>query len=132
MWNCEFAQHELVTFGGRGKYEEPKVAWTRSAGLTSILFLGSDRLGSPYKNDMFVGDVHNGRIYHFKLNNERDDLLLPKSLEDKIIQDPVSVGADDIVFGDGFSGITDLTVGPDGYLYIVSIGQGKVYRILPK
>jgi hypothetical protein len=81
---------------------------------------------------MFVGDVHNGRIYHFKLNNERDDLLLPKSLEDKIIQDPVSVGADDIVFGDGFSGITDLTVGPNGYLYIVSIGQGKVYRILPK
>ena len=127
-----FDSHELVTFGGRGKYEEPKVAWTRSTGLTSILFLGSDKLGSQYKNDMFVGDVHNGRIYHFKLNNERNDILLPKSLTDRLIQNPVGVGADDIVFGDGFSGITDLTVGPDGYLYIVSIGQGKVYRILPK
>jgi aldose sugar dehydrogenase len=127
-----FDSHELVTFGGRGKYEEPKVAWASSTGLTSILFLGSDKLGSQYKNDMFVGDVHNGRIYHFKLNNERNDLSLPNSLANRFIQNPVSGGADDIIFGDGFSGITDLTVGPDGYLYIVSIGQGKVYRILPK
>jgi len=39
---------------------------------------------------------------------------------------------DKILFGLGFGGITDLTVGPDGYLYVVSIGQGKIFRILPK
>jgi len=128
----KFDGNELVTFGSRGKYEEPKVVWAKSTGLTSIIFLDSDKLGTQYKDDIFVGDVHNGRIYHFKLNNERNDLLLPQSLAGKFIQNPVNPGAEDIVFGDGFSGVTDLTVGPDGYLYVVSIGQGKVYRILPK
>jgi len=128
----KFDINELVTFGGRGKYEEPKVVWARSIGLTSIIFLDSDKLGAQYKDDIFVGDVHNGRIYHFKMNNERNDLLLPESPAGKFIQNPVNLGAEDIVFGDGFSGVTDLTIGPDGYLYVVSIGQGKVYRILPK
>ena len=128
----KFDGNELVTFGGKGKYEEPKVVWAKSTGLTSIIFLDSDKLGAQYKDDIFVGDVHNGRIYHFKMNNERNDLLLPESLAGKFIQNPVNLGAEDIVFGDGFSGVTDLTIGPDGYLYVVSIGQGKVYRILPK
>jgi aldose sugar dehydrogenase len=128
----KFDTNELVTFGGRGKYEEPKVVWAKSTGLTSIIFLDSDKLGEQYKDDIFVCDVHNGRIYHFKLNNERNDLLLPQSLAGKFIENPVNPGAEEIVFGDGFSGVTDLTVGPDGYLYVVSIGQGKVYRILPK
>ena len=48
------------------------------------------------------------------------------------VESPLNFGAQDIVFGNGFGGITDLTVGPDGYLYIVSIGQGKVFRILPQ
>ena len=128
----KFDSNELVTFDGKGKYDEPKVVWGKSTGLTSIVFLDSDKLGTQYRNDIFVGDAHNGRIYHFKLNNERNDVVLPEILAGKIIENPVNLGAEDIVFGDGFGGITDLTVGPDGYLYVVSIGQGKVFRILPQ
>ncbi len=128
----KFDIDELVTFDGKGKYDEPKVVWGKSTGLTSIVFLDSDKLGTQYRNDIFVGDAHNGRIYHFKLNNERNDVVLPEILAGKIIENPVNLGAEDIVFGDGFGGITDLTVGPDGYLYVVSIGQGKVFRILPQ
>ncbi len=128
----KFDIDKLVTFDGKGKYDEPKVVWGKSTGLTSIVFLDSDKLGTQYRNDIFVGDAHNGRIYHFKLNNERNDVVLPEILAGKIIENPVNLGAEDIVFGDGFGGITDLTVGPDGYLYVVSIGQGKVFRILPQ
>jgi len=128
----KFDTHQLVTFDGKGKYEEPKVVWGKSTGLTSIVFLDSDKLGTQYRNDIFVGDAHNGRIYHFKLNNERNDVVLPEILAGKIIEKPVNLGAEDIVFGAGFGGITDLTVGPDGYLYVVSIGQGKIFRILPQ
>ena len=128
----KFDVPKLVTFDGKGKYEEPKLVWAHSTGLTSLIFLDSENLGTQYRNDMFVGDVHNGRIYHFKLNDERNDLLLPKALAGKFIENPTNSGAEDILFGAGFGGITDLTVGPDGYLYIVSIGQGKVFRILPK
>ena len=35
-----------------------------------------------------------------------------------------------IIFGQGFGAITDIEVGPDGYLYIVGI-QGTIYRIVP-
>ncbi|MDW0296550.1 MAG: PQQ-dependent sugar dehydrogenase [Nitrososphaeraceae archaeon] len=128
----KFNKNDFVTFDGKGKYDEPKIAWSKSTGLTSLIFLDSDKLGSQYRNDMFVGDVHNGLIYHFKLNNERDDLILPKVLAGKSTVNPTVFAAKEIVFGEGFGGITDLTVGPDGYLYVVSIGQGKVFRILPQ
>jgi aldose sugar dehydrogenase len=42
----------------------------------------------------------------------------------------VKTGARDIVFGEGFAGISDLETGPDGYLYVVSLGQGKIFRIV--
>lgn len=128
----EFDIDKLVTFDGKGKYDEPKLVWAKSTGLTSLVFLDSDKLGALYRNDMFVGDAHNGHLYHFKLNNERDDLVLPETLAGRYVQNPLNIGARDIVFGDAFGGITDLTVGPDGYLYVVSIGHGKVYRILPQ
>jgi aldose sugar dehydrogenase len=127
----KFDTDKLVTFDGKGKYSEPKLVWGRTAGLTSLIFLNSDNLGTQYRNDIFVGDVHNGRIYHFDLNKERTELALPDSLAAKFIANPNTPGLDKIIFGQGFGGITDLTVGPDGYLYVVSIGQGKVFRISP-
>lgn len=128
----KFDTNKLVTFEGKGKYSEPKLVWGRTAGLTALVFLNSDKLGTQYRNDMFVSDVHNGRIYHFKLNADRTDLVLPTSLESKLLTSLYATDVDKILFGQGFGGITDLTVGPDGYLYVVSIGQGKIFRILPK
>jgi aldose sugar dehydrogenase len=128
----KFDTNKLVTFEGKGKYSEPKLVWGRTSGLTSLVFLNSDKLGTQYRNDMFVSDVHNGRIYHFKLNADRTDLVLPNSLESKLLTSLYATDLDKILFGQGFGGITDLTVGPDGYLYVVSIGQGKIFRILPK
>jgi hypothetical protein len=38
-----------------------------------------------------------------------------------------------VIFGQGFPRITDLKVGiGDGYLYVLTIGDGKIYRIVPK
>jgi glucose/arabinose dehydrogenase len=51
-------------------------------------------------------------------------------LEDKIAEIR-ETGTEDIVFGEGFAGVSDLEVGPDGYLYVVSLGQGKIFRIVP-
>ncbi|MDW0154484.1 MAG: PQQ-dependent sugar dehydrogenase [Nitrososphaeraceae archaeon] len=126
-----FDLNELVTFDDRGHYEEPKLVWTRSTGLTGIIFLDSDRLGDQYRNDMFVGSVNNGHIYHFELNSQRNDIAVPQALATRLIQNPINVGAQNVIFASGLGGVTDLTVGPDGYLYIVSISQGKIFRILP-
>jgi hypothetical protein len=51
-------------------------------------------------------------------------------LEDKIAETR-ETGEEQIVFGEGFAGVSDLEVGPDGYLYVVSLGQGKIFRIVP-
>jgi hypothetical protein len=70
------------------------------------------------------------RIYHFDLNEDRTELVLEGPLADKVAETR-DTGIEDIVFAEGFGGITDLEVGPDGYLYVVSLGHGAVYRILP-
>ena len=72
---------------------------------------------------MFVGDINKGNIYHFELNKERTKLTLDSALEGRLNEK--------IIFAKGFGGVTDIEVGPDGYLYIVSIGQGAIYRIVP-
>ncbi len=53
------------------------------------------------------------------------------NLADKIANTDAETGQ--VIFGEGFGGVTDLKVGPgDGYLYVLSIGNGALYKILPK
>jgi aldose sugar dehydrogenase len=122
-------EENIVDFEGKGKYSDPELVWIDTEGPTAVKFLNSDKLGMQYVNDMFVGDVHNGWIYHFDLNEYRTDIILEGLLADKIAHTPEEM--QETIFGEGFGGITDLEVGPDGYLYVVSIGQGAIYRIVP-
>ncbi len=124
-----FTESDLEDFDGNGHYSDPELVWVNTAGPTAVKFLNSTKLGATYENDMFVGDVHNGRIYHFDLTQDRKDLILPKELSSRVIETPSSAGVNSIVFGQGFGGITDMEVGPDGNLYIVSIGLGSIYQI---
>jgi len=125
----------LVDFGGKGKYYEPKLVWDKTVAPTALVFLSSTKLGSEYQNDMFVGSVKAGKIFHLKLNQDRNDLLLPNTIKNKIVAGEED--SDPIVFADNFGIITDLRVGPDdGYLYVVSgdraADTGSIYRIVPK
>jgi glucose/arabinose dehydrogenase len=120
---------DLLEFGGKAKYSAPEFTWIPTIGPTALKFLNSDKLGMQYVNDMFVGDVHNGRIYHFDLNEARAGLVLQEPLDEKVADDDGE--NEEIVFGEGFGSISDLEVGPDGYLYVVSIGLGGIYRIVP-
>jgi glucose/arabinose dehydrogenase len=124
--------NDLVTFDGNGKYRSPEFTWNKTVAPTGIKFLNSDKLGKQYQNDMFVGDFHLGNLYHFKLNQNRTGLLLNGALASKIATNSTDTAAlKSIIFGHGFGGITDVQVGPDGYLYVVEFDQGKVYRIVP-
>jgi aldose sugar dehydrogenase len=125
----DFDQSKLVDFGGKGKYRDPEFSWFNPVGPTKILFLNSIKLGEQYQNDVFVSNIHNGTIYHFKLNNDRTAFVLKGPLADKVADtDNENKG---IVFGSNFAGISDMIVGPDGYMYVVSLGRGIIYRIVP-
>ena len=121
--------NKLVDFGGRGIYNPPQFTWNHTIGPTALKFLNSSKLGKQYENDMFVADVIFGNIYHFKLNKQRDGILSSGPLADKIANN-----ADETFipwFASGFGAITDLQVGPDGYIYILSHTGGAIYRIVP-
>jgi glucose/arabinose dehydrogenase len=111
-------------------YSDPKFSWFRPVGVTGIVFLGSTELGAQYQFDAFVGDINNGVLYRFKPNGARDGFVFSGAgLADRVGDD--STELDEVVFGSGFGGITDLKVGPDGLLYVVSFGDGKIYAISP-
>ena len=76
--------HYLVDFGGKGKYRSPEFTWFHPVGATGLTFLNSTKLGQQYKNDMFVGDFNNGNLYHFKLNKQRNGLLLNSVIAGKV------------------------------------------------
>ena len=121
--------YSLVDFDGKGKYSDPEFVWSVTLGPTALIFLHSDKLGQQYQNDIFVGSIVTGNIYHFDLNQDRTQLVLTGELEDKIAE-ARETGEQDIIFGEGFAGISDLEVGPDGNLYVVSLGQGKIFRVV--
>jgi glucose/arabinose dehydrogenase len=133
----------LADFGGKGKYSAPEFIWENVVGPTALKFLSSNKLGKQYENDIFVGDFHNGNLYHFDLNQDRTGLMiLNGELDDDDNNNNIAASNDDkeeeqkkllseTLFGKGFGAITDIEVGPDGYLYIVSIGLGEIFRIVP-
>jgi aldose sugar dehydrogenase len=123
----------LEDFGGRGKYSDPELTWEKNIGPTALKFLNSDKYGAEYKNDMFLGDVNDGKIYHFDLNQNRTQLFLDGQVEDKVAGTSDEI-PEKMVFGQGFGTITDIELGPDGYMYILTHDKsdGAVYRIIPE
>ncbi|MGI8832195.1 MAG: PQQ-dependent sugar dehydrogenase, partial [Nitrososphaeraceae archaeon] len=101
---------DLVNFEGKGNYSDPEFVWTDTVGPTAIKFLHSDRLGKQYENDVFVSDITQGNIYHFDLDINRSQLVLEGALADRVSNNDTE--NEDIIFGDGFGGISDLEVGP--------------------
>jgi aldose sugar dehydrogenase len=124
-------QEDLVRLPG-SHYSDPLLSWKSPPALTAIEFLNSSKLGTKYSNNIFVGDYNGGNLYFFQVNNQRNDLKLDvfgRGLSDRVVDNNQEFSS--IIFGTGFGGITDLKTGPDGFLYIVSIGDGAIYRIMP-
>lgn len=123
------ASVKLENFNGKGRYSNPEFSWLAPVGPTSLVFMKSDKLGTNYKNDILVSDIKFGNIYQFKLNENRTQLVLGDFLRDKIAN--TMREAQHTIFGYGFGGITDLEVGPDGYLYVLTFdsAKGTIYKI---
>lgn len=120
----------LVDFQGRGKYRSPEFTWFNTTAPTALVFVDSDKLGQQYQNDIFVSDFQGGNIYRFDLNQNRTHLALEGPLADRVID--AAEESQGILFGESFRSITDMQIGPDGYLYVLSPrGQGTIYKIIP-
>lgn len=58
---------QLINFNQKVIYSSPEFVWKEPVGPTAIKFLNSAKLGEEYRNDLFVGDINNGYLYHFDL-----------------------------------------------------------------
>lgn len=120
----------LEDFDGRGKYSGPEFTWNNTVAPTAVKFFNSNKLGQELENDMFVATYKGGLLYHFDLDSKRTELLLNGTLSDKVANTPDELKNN--IFAEGFGAVTDLEVGPDGYLYVLSYGtEGAIYRIVP-
>jgi aldose sugar dehydrogenase len=122
---------DLVDFNGRGKYSPPEFIWKYTVGPTALKFFNSDKYGKEYENDLFVGSSHGRSVYHFDLDHNREELSLDGGLMDRIADDRGELQR--ATFGEGFDFITDMDIGPDGYLYILSYegSRASIVRIVP-
>jgi aldose sugar dehydrogenase len=137
------AKESLVNFPG-SKYADPVFSWKDQIGVTDIEFFNSSKLGKEYANDIFVGDINNGNLYYFKINENRTGIDFVREenensyndqedIQAGLQQDLVADNKDElteVIFGTDFGRITDIETGPDGFLYILSYEDGKVYRIV--
>jgi aldose sugar dehydrogenase len=117
--------------GQGGKYSNPEFVWNSTVVPTAIKFLNSDALGDRYLNDVFVASFSLGYIYHFELNDARTSFVLDGDLADRVANEIDE--ADELVFAYNLGRITDMEVGPDGYLYVLTMRglEGMIYRIVP-
>jgi glucose/arabinose dehydrogenase len=132
MSRSNVTERNLVNFRG-SHYSDPIFSWYSCIGVTGIEFLKSSKLGQKYMNNIFVGDINNGNLYYFELNKIRTSFRFDPNTQ-SALTDHVADNKDEvseITFGTGFGGITDIKTGPDGYLYILSYGNGCLYRIGP-
>jgi len=113
----------LYSYDNAGHYSAPEFTWfDSSTGPTAITFLNSSKLGKQYMNNLFVSGFHDGNIYRFKLDQNRTGLSLDYPIEYKVSNMKNETEA--LTFAKGFGGITDMKVGPDGYLYVLSLYAG--------
>ena len=101
-----------------------------TVGPSGMTFLNSDKLGKKYDNDLFVGSYNLGLIFHFDLNSNRTELDLEGLLNDEIADSNKEL--ENIIFSSGLGRITNVEVGPDGYLYVLSnyLNKATIFRIV--
>lgn len=110
-------------------YDDPKFSWEQSVAPTGLDFAKFQEINN-YDNSLFVGDCNTGNLYKFELNENRNGFEFTNSvLQDNVVNKDESL--DEIIIGTGFGCVTDIERGPDGFLYVVSLSEGAIYRILP-
>ena len=131
-WNTvqgPISNEQKIPFIEGFEYSDPEFSWERPIGVTAIHFVNSSLFGNN-ENSVLIGSFHDGILYKFELNEERNGFVFNNSeLTDLVLHK--NDNPNEIILGTGFAGITDIKQGPDGLIYIVTIGDGKIFRLMP-
>lgn len=118
-------------------YQDPVFSWKYEVAPGGIGFLNSRAYGPRFQGDLFVGaatpQLEGGYLFHFNLNEDRTGFEFGSSR----LQDGVADNRDKheitesrgLLIGRNFGAVTDIEMGPNGNLYVVSLTHGAVYEI---
>jgi glucose/arabinose dehydrogenase len=110
-------------------YDDPEFTWETVVAPTGLVF-GQFHEIDDYDNSLFVGDCNTGNLYRFELNENRNGFEFSSTfLQDNMVNKNETM--DEIIIGTGFGCVTDIERGPDGFLYVVSLSESTIFRILP-
>ena len=129
---------KILPFDGF-QYSDPEFSWERTVAPTGLEFVTSE-LFNPYENHLLVGTCVTGQILKFKLNEDRSGFKFSSPHLQDLVANLIETESgekeieplDETVFGDGFGCVTDIAFGTDEFLYVVSITDNTIYRIMPK
>ena len=94
--------------------EQPLKYWVPSIAPSGMAFLGSDRYGSAWKGNLFVGSLKFGYLARLEMKDGQ-------------------VVAEHKLLEEGRSRIRDVRQGPDGLLYVLTDAQnGQLIRLKPR
>lgn len=117
---------DLVQLPGSA-YSDPEFSFLDTIAITGLAFLANSALDANYRDALLVGDNNNGHLYLFRLNAGRTGFVLADPLDDLVADDTTEQNL--VRFGQNFGAVTDIQVGPDGDVYVTSIGNGTIYRL---
>ena len=131
--NKNFSENDLVMLNN-SHYSDPKFSWVKPIGVTDLEFYNSSKLGDKYSNNIFIGDINAGDLYFFIIDDNRTGIRIDPSPSDHTdLTDSIADPQDDLspaLFA-RFSGrITDVETGPDGYVYVLTYSDGRIFRIV--
>ena len=132
--NMNFSENDLIMLNN-SHYSDPKFSWVKPIGVTDLEFYNSSRLGNKFSNNIFVGEINAGDLYFFEIDDNRTGIRIDPSMSGQAdLKDLIADPQDNLspaLFARGFSGrVTDVETGPDGYLYLLTYSDGRIYRIV--
>ena len=122
-----FDSDDLLMLAG-AHYADPAFSFREPIGITAVAFLTGSHIPCHLQGRLLAGDTNFGRLYLFELNAARDAFVLSGAVADTVADGLAEQQS--VAFGEGWGITTDLTYGPDGALYHLSLLDGAVRRIV--
>jgi hypothetical protein len=118
-------------------YQDPVFSWKWEVAPGGIGFLDSRALGRRFEGDLFVGAaipaLEGGYLFHFNLSDDRESFEFGnRRLRDNVADNKAKheiTESRGLLIGRNFGSGTDIEMGPNGNLYVVSLTHGAVFEI---
>ena len=118
-------------------YDDPEFSWKWEVSPGGIGFLNSRALGRRFQGDLFVGAaipaLEGGYLFSFNLRDDREEFEFGnRRLHDNVADNKAKheiTESRGLLIGRNFGSGTDIEMGPNGNLYVVSLTHGAVFEI---